>query len=205
MKHIFIGDIHGKHEIVSRALDKDGLKVFVGDFMDSFDRSVSDQEKCLLLVLDAIEKKEAISIFGNHELNYLMPSRHRCSGYSGRGKFMIQRHQKRINELFVPFYQPTPEWFISHAGLHPEVSDRGYDFSDLSSPAHWIGWVRGGRNPVGGIFWCDFNSEFKPLEGLNQIFGHTAGKEIRTKHGENSLNYCIDCLDYTESFLELDL
>jgi len=60
-------------------------------------------------------------------------------------------------------------------------------------------------NTVGGIFWCDFNAEFEPIEGLNQIFGHTAGKNIRVRHTETSKNFCIDCLDHKHQFLETEI
>ena len=40
----------------------------------------------------------------------------------------------------------------------------------------WIfnaGRARWGSQRVGGITWCDFEREFKPFRGINQIVGHT--------------------------------
>lgn len=212
MKYVFIGDVHGKVNAVEAALSKDGHKVFVGDFCDSFDRSVDDHEKCLVLVLDAIESDEATAIFGNHELSYLMPYPHRCSGYSTSMEQMLRPHQKRIRDSFVPFLEIGYDWLVTHAGLHPDVAIAlpetwESEFQNPNSPMHWIGRSRGGRHPIGGMFWCDFNDEFQPIDGMNQVFGHTRHRtrDIRTKTGNNSINYCIDCLDTKIKFLELEV
>ena len=35
------------------------------------------------------------------------------------------------------------------------------------------GRARWGQQRVGGLTWCDFEREFKPFRGINQIVGHT--------------------------------
>jgi hypothetical protein len=88
------------------------------------------------------------------------------------------------------------KWLVSHAGLHkcylPEKiaklhKDRPKFFSELesylTSECHkafrqesWVshaGHSRGGLQRVGGLIWCDFEREFYPVQGLNQIVGHT--------------------------------
>lgn len=212
MRYVFIGDVHGKVEAVESALARNGHKVFVGDFLDSFDRKVSDHEKCLVMVLDAVEKGEATAIFGNHELSYLMPRQHRCSGYNTSMEMMLIPHRSRMFRLFKPFFEINDEWLVTHAGLHPDVAtklpeDWEAEFLNQQSPMHWIGSSRGGAHPVGGIFWCDFNDEFQHIEGLNQVFGHSRHMtaDIRARKGKNSINYCIDCLDSQIKFLELEL
>lgn len=212
VKYVFVGDIHGKVEAVEAALAKDGHKVFVGDFCDSFDRTVDDYEKCLTLVMDAIERSEATAIFGNHELSYLMPTKHRCSGYTTSTESMLVPHVGRMRKLFLPFLEIGDDWLVTHAGLHPDVAMAlpetwEDEFTNPTSPMHWIGRARYGRDPVGGLFWCDFNSEFKPIDGMNQIFGHTRHKttDIRTVKGKDSINYCIDCLDTKIQFLEIEI
>lgn len=213
MKHIFIGDIHGKVELVEKALAKDGKKIFVGDFMDSFDRSSVDMFNCLRLVTEAIEKGEAEAIFGNHELSYKMPKIHRCSGFSTENEIVYWEKAKEVESLFKPYVIIQPNILVTHAGLTNIIWNKfnlHWDNLDLKlknwwenikSPAHWIGKRRGGLNSVGGIFWCDFNTDFRPIPGIIQIFGHTAGKEIRKVED----SYCIDCLDYTDDFLELEI
>ncbi|MGC9975529.1 MAG: metallophosphoesterase [Syntrophales bacterium] len=54
-------------------------------------------------------------------------------------------------------------------------------------PIFHVDAVRGGNDPVGGIFWCDFSSISPSMEAwkIPQIFGHTpTGKnEVKTAHG----------------------
>lgn len=213
-KYVFIGDIHGRVEFVEDALSKDGKKIFVGDFIDSFDRSVADHRKCYELVLAAIKAGKAESIFGNHELSYLM-IQHRCSGFSSARQNLMQEYELEIRKHFVPFILLQKDFLVSHAGLTKQIWDRkrlSLDslpqtlakwWPDLHSPMHQIGRYRGGYDSVGGLFWCDFNREFEPVPGLTQVFGHTAkgGTGIR-QVGDS---YCIDCLERSKEFLELEI
>jgi hypothetical protein len=224
MKYVFVGDIHGKIDVVNKALDEDGTIIFVGDLVDSFDRSVGEQERCVKTVLDAIDAGKAECIFGNHELSYLMPTTHRCSGYKNTMDMVLMQYRADILAKFKPAIllgdEACPNWFITHAGMHPIVfadyiaSNQPIEewaapneATNRGSAAHWIGQARGGYQKVGGIYWCDFNDEFKPVDGINQIFGHTRHKAtgIRTLHSDLSENYCIDCLDSKAEFLRLDL
>lgn len=203
MKYVFVGDVHGKVDSVEKALAMDGKKIFVGDFIDSYDRTTAEHKKCYDLVFDAIDKGEAEAIYGNHELSYILPDRHRCSGYSGERQMLMTHYGKMIQDRFKPYIYLADGTLVSHAGLCNKLW-KSFDISlatltatldkwwpDLKSPMHFIGHARGGRNDVGGMFWCDFNLEFEPIPELPQIFGHTRGKGIRTDGNA----FCIDCLD----------
>ncbi|MCX5808179.1 MAG: metallophosphoesterase [Proteobacteria bacterium] len=54
-------------------------------------------------------------------------------------------------------------------------------------PIFHVGRDRGGYDPVGGIFWCDFSSMSPSVEAweIPQIFGHTPTRKsgVRTAHG----------------------
>ena len=212
MKYIFVGDIHGKPEVVEEALSREGKKIFVGDFMDSFDRTPANMGMCLELVLNAIEKGEAEAIYGNHELSY-MNMHHRCSGYSHKNLYMFHEFDPKVEQLFKPHILLAPNFLVTHAGLTKQIWDQqkltleNLDekltewWPDNSSPVHQIGRYRGGYANVGGTFWCDWNAEFRPVPNLTQVFGHTAGQGIRQI--ENS--YCIDCLDHEINFLEMEI
>lgn len=217
MKYVFVGDIHGKSNLVEDALSKEGKKIFVGDFIDSFDKSIAEHRKCFELVLAAIKASEAEAIFGNHELSYLQSHQHRCSGFSAARRDLMQEFGDDVWELFKPYIFLQPNFLVSHAGLTNQLWEK-YRLSleklpetlenwwpDLSSPMHQIGYYRGGMCNVGGMFWCDFNVEFKPVPGLKQVFGHTqrGGENGIRVAGENS--YCIDCLDNVIRYLELDV
>lgn len=212
-KYVFVGDLHGKVEEVERALAMDGTTIFVGDYLDSFDRSIGDQRKTLELVMDGVASGKAKALLGNHELSYLVPY-HRCSGYSKITQVIVDELKERMLALFDLYLVLGNNWLITHAGVHPYVWSKETYLCDVSlentvTRYHWIGYSRGGNQPVGGIWWCDFNDEFKPIPGINQIFGHSSyggNKGIRKLETETSVNYCIDCLDHhPHTFLELEL
>lgn len=212
MKYRFVGDIHGKVDVVKRALDYDGRVVFVGDFIDSYDKTVTEHDECFRLVIEAIRSGKAKACYGNHELSYLMPDPHRCSGYEYHRSVLMRKYESDIGELFDSFII-IGDTLISHAGLTNQMwqefsltkenfVDRLNEWwADPKSPMHYIGRYRGGRAPYGGLFWCDFTVEFQSIEGLKQIFGHTRGRDIRMVGN----SYCIDCQDFKPTFLELEI
>lgn len=212
MKYIFIGDVHGRVEHVERALAMDGKKIFVGDFVDSFDRPPIDQRKCIDLVLAAIKTGEAEAIPGNHELSYLMPNTHMCSGFSGETRRLILEVKDEINTLFKPFLYLEDSVLVTHAGLTRDIWDKYNMTKDTmvqqltewwpnpDSPMHWIGQIRGGPRYCGGTFWCDWR-EFTPVPDLTQVFGHTTGSNIRQKEQ----SFCVDCLGREPNLLTMEL
>jgi len=106
-------------------------------------------------VLDAIEKKKARAIYGNHELSYIMPGQHRCSGWDRERAYIVQQHTMKIIELFEPYILLDPYVLVSHAGLTnqlweeskttPENLKETLDawWPNPKSPMHQIGWSRG--------------------------------------------------------------
>lgn len=225
MKYTFVGDLEGKVARVEEALAKDGIAVFVGDITDARDPAIthSDYISCYALICEAIIKGKAKACFANHELSYIMPHKHACSWSHGQG---LKRLMDDINPIilqhFKPYHLIRPDFLVTHAGLTNQIWTRyGLTLENLSfkldkwwmdseSPAHWIGDSRGGNNPVGGIFWCDYKEDFQPVPQLNQVFGHTRVKGIETwvttgEVGEKT-NYAIDCLNSSKpEFLELDI
>ena len=47
---IVIGDLHGRVEVVRRALEQDADLIFVGDYLDSRSRGIYDQLECFTQV-----------------------------------------------------------------------------------------------------------------------------------------------------------
>jgi hypothetical protein len=217
LKYTFVGDIHGKADLVQKALGCDGQIVFVGDLLDASHRTENlDFTLCLDLVIEAVNKGKAQAVFGNHELSYALPQ-HATNKYDPVCSQLIRASWPIMEDVFKPYIFLKPDFLVTHAGfsnhLLTEMRQIGVKsfqeyvekvpdwFHDRFSPLHWVGYRRGGNNPVGGIYWCDFRSEFEPVLGLNQVFGHTRGQTIR--FNENA--YCVDVLDYTDKFLELDI
>lgn len=204
MKHLIVGDIHGKVEVVERALDQADPVIFVGDILDSYDRPVADHDKCMRLIFDAIDAGKAQCLYGNHELSYLHDHM-QCSGWNAATQAHVTGgYQHSMAARFKHFLWYEPNILITHGGLDKTIWDE-FQLSvaelpqtltewsrDTHSPAYRIGYRRGGFSPAGGIFWCDFDHEFQPIPELVQIVGHTRGRDLRT----NGTNYCIDYNDY---------
>jgi predicted phosphodiesterase len=204
MATLVIPDLHGKVEVAKWALDfsaKEGLNlVFLGDYLDSFDRSIPEQYDTLRLVLDAVNDDDVIALMGNHELSYLNP-RMQASGFTPGldAHLMSQKNEMRLklwNDVFQDGFLLTHAG-LSLAALQANKIDNIQAYLD-SDHIYDIGWARGGSKDIGGIFWCDWNEEFEGIEGVNQMFGHTASTDIRREilADANSKNFCIDCLDY---------
>ena len=213
MKTLIVGDVHGRVEVVERALAQAAPVIFVGDFLDSFNRTVADQIKCLDLVLEAIATDKAQAILGNHELSYLTQW-HRCSGWNHATQAHIDGgYRKKIYDNFVDFVFNEPNILITHAGLTKQLWDKelltlellpqilAEWCADIDSPAHLIGQARGGWTSYGGIFWCDFKHEFQEIPELVQVFGHSQDKTIRNQGN----SYCIDCNEYNDELFYYDL
>lgn len=214
MKHVFVGDIHGKLSAVKAALDKDGRKIFVGDIIDSSRGPEEEYAACYDLILAAIAKDEAAACFGNHELSYLLPEKHRCSRYTPWNADIIKTYTPALLAAFQPFILLRPDFLVSHAGLTWQIwqTEKLFETSlknrldawwlDVSSPMHWIGRARGGPDDIGGMFWCDYHEEFMPVKELTQVFGHSRlpGGVVR-----ESNHFAVDCLDFKQEFLELDI
>ena len=228
MKIVFVPDIHGDIKFIER-IESDYStwnKIFVGDLVDSFEFTRTEQFECVKKVISMIEKGDTQCIFGNHELSYLYPTM-RASGYAGTMNTLLSPLKSKIKKLFKNYVYFYPERIlITHAGLTKYIYNQ-FDFSleningtfeewskspIKETPLGWIGKIRGGTNTIGGPFWCDWNNEFQPTEGLNQVFGHSAYVDthkdlesgirkqeiftevLRQKKVCNGINYNIECL-----------
>ena len=198
---LVVGDLHGRWEVVDAVLAEGNPVVFVGDYLDSYNRTRDDQLKTLHKVLTAVKEGTAQALMGNHELSYL-DTWMRASGYGADLSARLSSdfsedmtYRKAMRFLLRPYVE-VEGFLISHAGVsnalleHLDITCQEYlargEYCD-------IGYVRGGSAPVGGLFWQDFNHEFEPVPGVKQICGHTRGQPglIRA----NGDNYCIDCIE----------
>ncbi len=202
-RYLFVGDLHGKVDIMQGVLTAtygtDTMPVFMGDYVDSFTASIMEQLIVLDGVLDAVEDGRAIALMGNHELSYICPKNHRASGYSPiMDTHLISRHSRMTKLLSI--YEFLDDWLVSHAGVSAIALNHykcSLDEYLESSAIHDIGKTRGGHAPCGGIFWCDWEHEFTPIE-TQQVVGHSATDNGRIRHKNGlSLNFNVDCLGGT--------
>ncbi len=223
---VVIGDLHGNLPFLRRVLElyPDQTKIFVGDFVDSRSFSRDEELECLETVLSLVEAGKARALFGNHELSYLEPAM-RCSGYEGSFDQRLNPLKPRMRQLLEHFFWlPDQRILITHAGLSFTIwQECGFTEENLpgklgewsllpvqETPAGWIGMPRGGIDRVGGIYWCDWYSEFQPIPGIIQVLGHTSALSVQeqslaSEQGirQRGVNYNIDCLSRLWEILEL--
>lgn len=205
MKTLIIGDLHGKWRIVETALATKHNIIFIGDYLDSFTIKISDQIKTLDMVLDAaIKEPERVqALRGNHELSYEKGGEYRCSGWNPiTNDHVTDRIEKfKILKDFV--------WLdnilVSHAGVSQNLLKRHkrtlIEYLEDKNFMQ-IGHSRGGSDLHGGIYWCDWFEEFKPIPGLTQVVGHTGYRPGKQKGIlMNGKSYNIDCLDHIKEGL----
>jgi hypothetical protein len=177
--------------------------IFLGDYFDDFGDDPESVEATADWLVGSVKKPNRIHLFGNHDVHYAFPYRtFKCSGYEQWKDILIGNNvtDKVWNKLKW-YHVLDGTWLLTHAGLHksnlPEAirelhTDRPKflkeiaEYLDVSiqhgfrkaanNEGSWIfnaGRSRGGMNNVGGINWCDYEQEFHPIKGLNQIVGHT--------------------------------
>lgn len=194
--------------------------VFLGDYFDSFRRIFSATETAEWL-RSLIEKNENYTfLVGNHDIRYLYINsayEYSCAGFQ-------PTEAKRVNKILAPyldrfdFIRVVGDYVLSHAGITKELigvsfQDCGYEFfpklnekikgkvnTGFVDMFLLAGYDRGGTQPYGGITWCDVQN-YKPTEGINQLFGHTQRKDVVYISSDNSENYMIDTDMRTAAFL----
>lgn len=221
---LIVGDLHGRYQLVERVLNEyeSGQIIFIGDYLDSFNRAVQDQIKCLELVLNACNSRRytVTALLGNHELSYMIPDM-RCSGYNSITQSIISTDF--INDMvqyLVPIKVLTlgsEKILVSHAGadrrLWPTLKDLELAVDSDEQSLYNIGYARGGSSLVGGIFWADFWQELAGIDGLIQVVGHSAHRPkgltsiaiaVQRHEKINSTVFNVDCQDrYPDCVLEI--
>lgn len=215
MSVICVGDLHGKIEIAEELLqDEEQEIIFIGDFLDSFDRTTTDQLNLLYTVLEAVRTRDNVSaLMGNHELSYLEPH-YKCSGFSWTVDAQLTVDVKQTMRRHLNKWVEREGFLLTHAGVtrswipgNQQDTPLVYLENASNEALYQIGYSRGGTYNVGGPLWCDYHDDFVPIRGIKQVFGHTASKKagessgVRTNDDEN---FCIDCLDRVNEVLEID-
>jgi hypothetical protein len=197
---LIIPDLHLKWEKADKIIKHVGADevIFLGDYFDDFNDDAHMINEMVDWLGASVKVPGRIHLYGNHDIHYAFTQPfYRCSGYAQWKHFIIHDALDPRVWDWVKFYHILDgKWLVSHAGLHSlhvpkKISalspNRAQylkeidNYLDAEVPkAHrnesWLfkaGQSRGGMQRVGGIIWCDFEQEFHPVVGLNQIFGHT--------------------------------
>ena len=177
--------------------------ICVGDVFDDFGDNPDSVRNAAEWFVDFVNNPNHIFLVGNHEQHYAYSCRtFQCSGYEQWKYFLINDIVPRsVWGKLKWFHFLDNQWLLCHGGLHTlnvpnEIKkfheDRPKFIAELTGwldheiiqgfqsgangQSSWVfnaGRARWGQQRVGGITWCDFEREFKPFRGINQIVGHT--------------------------------
>jgi predicted phosphodiesterase len=220
MKTLIIPDVHNRVKWIEPFLkmykDVYGYDevVFLGDYFDAFNDGPGNAARTATWLHESLTQPDRIHCMGNHDMPYMFPHKMflRCPGWTEEknkavSDIMTQEDWRKL----VPCHE-TQGWLLSHAGAaewvfsHPifgittaNVIKKCNDDLEkirLGSNEEYSfgsGWRMANiRQIVGGITWLDWNNEFLPVPGINQIVGHTHGNNPRWCEGVDSINWCID-------------
>jgi hypothetical protein len=228
MKHIVIGDIHGRdnwQQVNTKSYDK---IIFIGDYADSPD-------VCDFTILENLKKiitqkkhqpGKVELLLGNHDIHYLHYPKFECSGFRPSMQRDLTGLYHNNVDLFKIAYQ-TENYLFTHAGVTnnwydevmrtpvlKEICDQEENIAaqlnqlertPYRSILYQAGFERGGYG-YGGPLWADLKETFTDmLNGYHQIVGHTRVDEIHTvSYTGRSMTYA-DVLTTKEQFYEIDI
>ena len=226
MKHIVIGDLHGKdvwREINIKNYDK---VVFLGDYVDSFtlpDLAI-DQNLQDIIQLKKDFPDKIVLLLGNHDMQYMFYPYLRCSGFRDTMKRPLKALFNMNENLFQIAYQHR-NYLFTHAGLTNawylefmqiprwRIKDSPQTLAYMLNAANnsrncsllYRCGVRRGGERSGGIIWADKSeTETDMLVGYHQVVGHTPIDEVYSlSYDDTSVTY-IDVLDTVTYFYEID-
>lgn len=200
MKHLIIPDVHGRRcwtlEQLERFIRQGGMIVCLGDYFDSFDKTVDEQIELFeeLCMLKEKYPKNVIMLIGNHEQygQRFNPNFNKMySGFQHKFAFrigdVIDKHQDKLQYAYR-----YNNYLFTHAGLshtclnalicnnedYPtECNDDLVKLLNYEHPEHWFATFKynGGRHGFDGILWIRPESLEKDLPKLDmiQVVGHT--------------------------------
>jgi len=217
MTGLIIPDVHEKIDLLNQYLviyDAVDWVIFLGDFMDRWGGLPKHTYQTGQWLRENILNPKYTFIFGNHDIQYAWPiNGHICGGYTEEKQRIMRQFvgRSRWNKFKLLHWINVggKPWLLSHAGVHPSLLHpiKGFEPSSLADqekralhrltigeidPFIQIGQGRGGPAPVGGVDWLDWNTEFVPIDGLNQIVGHTHDLMVRWNNTVSSTNICMD-------------
>lgn len=207
MNCLIIPDIHTKIDIAQKIIDDNpaDMRVFLGDIYDDFADNPVNAKRTAVWHKETLADPKNHFLFGNHDMHYAFPdNRHlRCSGFTLAKSAEIREVMEPQDWLTTRLFCCAGSWLLSHAGLNPslgytsveDLEERCEHALDAAAqgvldPLTNAGQSRNGSGYVGGLTWQDWNHEFKPLKGWNQIVGHTCGFGARQYKDTN--NWCLD-------------
>jgi hypothetical protein len=224
MRSIVIADLHHRNHWVESYLASQEYDevIFLGDYFDGLHDTPEQARAMAQWLKESIGKPRRIHLMGNHDIWYAYGCPYAyCSGNSEGKKEAIDSVLTASDWEQIGLCHFSQRFLFSHAGIHErwfrhsihgvtvgyvkKVCEIGRQnlLNGNPDPIFMAGHARGGgygRQP-GGITWLDFNHEFDPIDGLNQIVGHTPHSDpehlgvvkwMPNRIRPRSINYCVD-------------
>lgn len=235
MKFLTIGDIHGRDnwKVVRDHYNLDEYEkiVFIGDYVDSFDKRDTEILKNLEEIIEfkTWYPDKVVLLKGNHDVMYMEYPRENCSGLRVSMVHALRAIFSDNSDLFQLAYQ-NKNYLWTHAGMSVSWMNwcvkRGMDFKGMlqnyfnyadilneMEKGNWktelyvAGKYNGGFDPLGGVIWARKPEIINNIpEGLHQIVGHTPCKDIETYTvNENTSITYVDVLEQGTIFYEHDI
>jgi len=219
MKHIVIGDTHGRNSWKSLInLDYDKI-IFIGDYFDSFTiPSIIQLNNFNEIIEFKKNNKDRVELLiGNHDYHYFPGIREDYSGYQGKYRFQFQDVLNRAyNDELLNVCYIYNDYIISHAGITKtwfnyyklDINNIQNSVNDLFKykPNSFSFSLGGNLSNTGdditqGPFWVRPRSLYKDmLDNYKFVVGHTSIEEIKVV---DEKIFLIDCLDTVNQYLEI--
>ena len=224
MRSIVISDLHQRFRWVEPYLASQSYDevIFMGDYFDNHRDTPEDAAETARWLKESLAKPKRVHLMGNHDVWYGYGCGYaRCGDNTTENKEAIEKILSVDDWEQIGLCHFSQKFLLSHAGIHERwfshpvhgvyveyvkrICEMGRKNLLVGNPdpIFMAGRARGGgygQRP-GGITWLDFNHEFKPIEGVNQIVGHTSHstpesdgvvKWMPNKERPRSTNYCVD-------------
>ena len=215
-KTLVIGDIHLRHNIVEKILDKlDGAIIQVGDWFDNFNEKKSQTIETAVLYKKFVHRPDTITLMGNHDIQYRIHDKNGlyCSGYEPWKYDVINDIVEEKDWCKVKYFYHEQNYWFSHAGIsnywfgHPilgtttqiiegkiaqaEKALKARIYSEVGC-LYAADHYRGGNFNKGGLLWNDWRN-IEKHEGITEIVGHTPSSKIQIRKRKNSCSINVDC------------
>ncbi len=190
---LVVGDIHHEWEraeaLLQNLRSRYDQAVLLGDYFDDEGDSAAMAAATARWLARSLARPERIHLLGNHDLSYIFPTNAHLwtPDFSGEKCLAIEEELKAAPIKQLRLAWAAGGWLFSHAGFNGRIA-AGATAAALARRANallpklaedryepWVapGRARGGLEKIGGITWLDWEREFAPIAGLNQVVGHT--------------------------------
>ncbi|TSJ40960.1 metallophosphoesterase [Mucilaginibacter corticis] len=196
MKHIVIGDLHGRDSWKQINFSKYDGAVFLGDYVDSFKRSdqMIPNNLRAIIALKKLYPQKIILLLGNHDVQYLHYPKYHCPGFRLSMQPALSALFQDNRHLFQIAYQRR-NFLFTHAGITNRwfynfrrsfaysllyrtgdtIADtlNRFETQTENSTIYSYSRYRTGHDSDGGPLWADYLETFHDsLNGYHQFVGH---------------------------------